>query len=259
VTEVRWDIRAYSVEETDPDLGDPQTPWRLRAASVGHFDFLVNPRHAVFASATMTPLDALLSELASSALDRQRGNPNAPSFAVIIASLRERYAGSSKLEIGVLAAEAKATLDAIARAIRGRLSAEDSKAIFDELTPAEQDAIHQRMGIRAVRPQSAIAEGRFLEFAPRPSLVGLVQRHPDLFFDRKYWAEDYATLDYDRPVATEEARARILRQYVGLMDDAIWLEDLDPTESVDVSRARLLRAAMALELLNDAVEAGNDS
>ena len=55
---------------------------------------------------------------------------------------------------------------------------------------------------------------------------------------------------------TEEARLQLVRYYSSLLTDALWLGDHDPNELSEASRARLLRAALALELLaaNDETE-----
>jgi hypothetical protein len=113
------------------------------------------------------------------------------------------------------------------------------------------------MATRSVRnPQQAISEGRFLEFAPRKTLLTFVKNHPELFFDGKYWDAAYSSLDYGLASATEEAQAQVVRYYSALLMDAIWLAEQDPADLGVASRARLLRAALALELLagNAAVE-----
>jgi hypothetical protein len=78
LTEIRWDVAAFEVLESDPALQTRSTPWRLKSLPSGVAEYLVNVGHEVFASATMTPLDSLLAELAYQALDRQRGNGSVP-------------------------------------------------------------------------------------------------------------------------------------------------------------------------------------
>ena len=86
-----------------------------------------------------------------------------------------------------------------------------------------------------------------------------VEAHPELFFDGRYWDVEYATLDYGRATATEAAQAQILRYYASLLTDAVWLAEQDPTDLAEASRARLLRAALALELLTANVARESDS
>jgi hypothetical protein len=251
-TGLRWDISAFQVDPTDPDLGGEERPWALKGTPAGVHEFFVHLDHSIFHSATMTPLDALLAELAWSAVDFQRGSarPVDATFGSVLASLRDRYAGPSKLDPVGLSSEATLTLGSIARSVTRNVGPEDSQALFDELSPAEQEAVHQKMATRSVRnPQQAIAEGRFLEFAPRKTLLRFFERHPELFFDGRYWDVPYASLDYGRPLATEEAQAQVVRYYSSLLNDTLWLVEQDPEDLAQASRARLLRASLALDLL----------
>ena len=62
---VEFNIDAYTVDQSDPDL-PAEVPWAIKLEDPGTrtFQFLFNPDNAVFRSMTMTPLDALLVELA---------------------------------------------------------------------------------------------------------------------------------------------------------------------------------------------------
>lgn len=253
ITELRWNVLAYDVDSTDPTVVSGRLPWKLEATPAGTFQFFISTQHPMFRSATMTPLDGLLAELAYRAVDFQRGTTNAASFASILSSLRDTYAGAVKLDAVTLSAESSSTLSMIARSLSRNVAPEDSLALFSELTPAEQEAIQQKMATRSVpNPQQIISGGRFLEFAPRKTLLQFFGTHPELFFDGRYWDTAYDTLDYGRPAATEEAQSQVVRYYASLLTDAIWLAEQDPTDLAAASRPRLLRAAMALELLSAA-------
>lgn len=259
VTEMRWSVAAYEVKASDPAFDSRDLPWRLKALPAGGTEFFVRPDHAVFRSATMTPLDALLAELAFQALDRQRGNPNAPPFAQVLAALREKYGATNSLDPVALSIDAADALGSVARSLRSSIEPEDSRSLFDELTPTEQGAVHQKMASRSVKqPQAVIDEGRFLEYAPRRTLLNIIEHHPELFFDGRYWNEEYDTLNYNNPAITEEARRRTLEHFLGLLEDAVWLEELDPADAPLYGRERLLRAALALELLAKATSSGSE-
>lgn len=250
VTEQRWDVHAYAVQATDPDLGGVEVPWRLRRTTAGTYEFLVNLRHGVFQSATMTPLDALLAELAWSATDFLHGQSTSATFATVLAALRDRYGGPMKLDPVELSAEANLTLRAVARGLARHVDASDAKALFEELSSADRMAILSRLataqGMDATR---AIADGRFLEYAPRHTLLRFFERHPELFLDGRYWDVAYDSLDFGDPQITEEARQHVVRRFVSLLADATWLADTDPNEIAELGREQLLRAALALELL----------
>jgi hypothetical protein len=134
-----------------------------------------------------------------------------------------------------------------------------SRALFNELTSAEQVLVRHQMAARsAPNPQGAINEGRFLEFASRKTLLKFFEKHPELFFDGRYWDAAYSVLDYGDAAATEEARLQVVRYYSSMLTDVLWLAENDPNELSEASRARLLRAALALDLLaaNEETEEG---
>ncbi len=246
----RWEIRAWAVEGSDPELNGEGAPWRLKGMASGVHEFFVNPAHEVFRSATLTTLDALLAELAWSAKDFLRGEQSDMPFGLVLADLRERYAGTTKLDPITLSGEASLALSDIAKRVSERLDPEDGRALFEEFSLSEQEAILQKMATRQLaNPQGAISAGRFLEYASRPSVLRFFSRHSELFFDGQYWDESYSDLDYGRPSATEEAKAQLVRYYVGLLSDAIWLAEQDVDDLATADRTRLLRASLSLELL----------
>ncbi|MEO8495815.1 MAG: hypothetical protein ABI614_12140 [Planctomycetota bacterium] len=209
----------------------------------------------MFASATMTALDAVLAELAWSAMDFLRGSPGSASFAAVLAELRERYATIHALDPVELGNQGRQVLLDIAGTLPGNIDTKDALALFAELPSMDQDAIFQKMATRAAgNPQAVIAEGRFLEYAPLQVINDFVSGHPELFLDGKCWDDAYATLDYGRPAATQAAQARVVRYYESLLADAVWLADQDPNDLADAHRPRLMRAQLAIELLEPTVE-----
>jgi hypothetical protein len=247
-TQQRWIVEAFQADDSHPELEGG--PWRLRRRPQGNHEFLVNTSHPVFSSATLTPLDALLAEMAWSAMDFLKDRPEAHTFGSILADLRLKYATSMALDYRSLSNEAKQTVSAIAATLAGNIEPSDAPVLFKELSPDEQNAVLQKMATRgAGSPQSIISAGRFLEYAPSHVVASFFSRHPELFFDGKCWDDPYATLDYQVPEATEVARSRVLRHHESLLSDAVWLADQDPADLAQASRARLLRAVYALELL----------
>lgn len=248
LTSLRWDVSAFEALENDPVL--ESRPWLLKATSTGTHEYVVNVRHQAFRSVTLTPLDALLAQLAWSAMDFVRSSHTATSFAEVLASLRERYAQANKLDPVDLASEAEMSLSSLANSLGGALSPDEARSLFEELTTQEKDSIMHKMASRSVRdPQAVITEGRFLAFAAGKLLLKFFQSHPELFFDGRFWDDAYSDLDYGTEAATAEARSQVLGHYSSLLSDAIWLAEQDLADLADASRERLLRAAMALELL----------
>lgn len=252
ITGLRWAVTAYEVSAADETLKNAGAPWVLTATAGGEYDFLVNPSDPVFQSETMTPLDALLSELAAAAMDFQRDLDGTAKYGKILAGLRRQYAGSNRLDPETLCGEASIILRSMARSLAKHLAKGEGAALYNELTLEEKEAITEKMVIRSVRnPQQQIENGRFLEFAPRVTLLNFFEKHPELFMDGRYWDTEYSTLDYGRTSATESARVRVIRDYLNLLADVVWLEEQDPSDlAVVASRARLLRAKLAIELLS---------
>jgi hypothetical protein len=246
-TGLRWDVIASRAERRDPLLCDGR-PWALKYNSTGTFEFVVNTGHIIFQSATMTPLDALLSELAAQAMESQRGLGNIQPYAAVLSGLRARYAGETALDPVSLAGEASMTLSAIAKSLPCNVQPDDSLTIFRELLSTEQESILAKMATIALgNPQQAINDGRFLQFAPKQTILNVFERYPELFLDGRYWDTPYASIDYASQ--TEAAKAQIVRYYAGLLADAVWLAEQDPADLAELSRARLLRASLALDLL----------
>jgi hypothetical protein len=247
-----WDVKAFETDETDPDLGE--LAWVLARPRAAEWVFLVNPRHAVFQSATLTPADALYAELAHAAADAVRERPAPPTFASILAGLRERYATAAKLDPVTLAACAQSALTAVAQSLSRGIDAADAVALFGGLAGAEQDAIWERMVGKSVRePNQVIGSGKFLEYAPRWVLHRFFEQHPELFLDGRYWDAPYERLVYAREDLTAAAREQVVRFYSSLLTDAIWLAEQNHSDPAEATRARLLRSALALELLETEV------
>jgi len=249
-TNLKWNIRAFEAEEVHPSLRDNGQPWHLTKQTDGIDKFVVNVRHAVFASATLTPLDALLAELAWSAMDFQRGSQGSATFASILSELRLRYAGVHALDPAALATEARQVLASIAATLENTISPQDALTLFNELPTSDQEAIFQRMASRAAgNPQTVIGQGKFLEYAPPRVISDFVSLHPELFFDGNCWDVAYATLDYGIATATQEAQSRVVRHYQSLLADAVWIADQDTADVSETDRSLLLRAQLAIERL----------
>src|SRR6266550_758439 len=259
-TDQRWNVTAYSVQHDDPALASGANPWRLVRTTAGTYEFLINTDHPVFGSATMTRLDALLAELAWSAMDFLRGQRTDVTFASVLTALRERYATTTKLDPVTLTAEAAAALRNLARAVSRNIEPGDAEALYQELSMAERSTVLARVhGVAGGEAARIIGEGRFLEYAPKETLLGFFERNPEYFFDGLYWDDAYETLDLGDAQATEEARARVVRRYLSLLVDAVWLAENDPDDLARVGRARLLRGALALELLASDQVRGTDA
>ena len=261
LTGQRYDVEAFSVEADDPALADLNCPWHIRRTTAGPWEFYVDTRAAAFRSITLTPLDGLLAELAWLISDFERGQQGSQvTFGAILTGLRSRYARSSMLSPTDMVSESLARLVDIARSIIGRISMEDVRASFDDLSPSRQESIRVNMASRGVtNPHGAIGDGRFLQYAAPSIISDFVLSNPAMFFDGTYWDEAYSTLDFGSSLATDEAKARILGHYGGLLADAVWLAQQAPSELEAMTREGLMRAFLATELLTPTGGAGDDN
>lgn len=249
VTGLRFDVRAFAIQQTDPCLADEKSPWAIKKTTSGQWEFLVVLSDPVFRSATMTPLDALVCQLAWQAVDLYREQGQSATFSRILASLRDKYIAKSKLEPTALTAEAQARLTEIARSVIGRVPPDDVRSFFENCGPSAQERIRLTMAQRnATNPQGALADGRFLQYAPADTIAEFVLSQPEHFFDGKYWDDTYFELNFGSEVANDEARKRITSYYRSLLTDVVWLAQ-QGDEIGSFSRERLLRASLATALL----------
>jgi hypothetical protein len=257
LTGQRYDVEAFAVETSDPALAGLGSPWTIRRTTGGPWEFFVDMAAPAFRSMTLTPLDALLAQLAWLISDFERGQGSNWTFGAILNALRVKYASASLLDPQDLIAEAFSQLTEVARSIVGRIAEEDARAFFDGLSPARQEAIRVAMAARGIaNPHGAIDDGRFLQYSPPTIISDFVHSNPALFFDGNYWDEPFATLDYGSPAANDEARSRVLGYSGGLLADAVWLAQQAPSDLEQMSRERLMRASLASALLAPTSSAG---
>ena len=253
---VEYEIQAFAVQPDDPKLV-AGAPWAFHLDEVATrtYAFLVDLRNEMFRSTTMTPLDALLTELTYRTVDFLKGQAQDLTVAGVLADFRREYCVDSRLDPTEIIAFASNVLDEIARAVTDLLAPGQGTGLYEELSEAEKGAIAQRMAIRNVPNHAeAVSDGSFWVYADPRSLGGLFSRHPELFLDGKYWEEPYDTLNYGDPQITEDAKARILARYNAYIDDAVRLANQTPADLESTSRDNLIRAACSLRLLRSDVD-----
>lgn len=250
-----WNVNAFEVEASDPDLPSG-APWRVLMADVAtrNYHFLYNPGHPTFRSITMTPRDALLSHLAWMTSELLRTTRETPEFGLILSELREEYGEGNTLDFKTMAADATEILGDVAKAFVASCPEEDRAALFNDLPLNEQQSVMRALAVRKIKPTSVTADGSFLQFAPYEIVRALMQRYPELCFDGRIWDAPYDDLDYGDDEITTSARQGILARYLGLVSDAIWLARQDASDLAASTREELIRATMSLRLLRPDVE-----
>ena len=254
---VEYEIQAFAVESADPDPDlIAGAPWEFHLDDVATrtYMFLVDLENEMFRSTTMTPLDALLTEVAHRTVDFLKGQAQDVTLARVLADFRRQYCIDSRLDPQEIIAFATTVLDEIARAVPNLLTPSQGDDLYAELTDAEKNAVAQRMANRHVpNHNEAISDGRFWAYADFRSLRGLFSRHPELFLDGKYWEDPYETLDYGASEVTEDAKAGVLSRYDAYLGDAVWLANQTPADLDGTSRDTIIRAACSLRLLRSDV------
>ena len=249
---VEFNVEAFLVESNDPDL-PRKTPWILKIEDPGTrtFLFLFDSDHPVFRSVTMTPVDALLCELAFKTTDFLREtSPESAVFATILADLRSEYANDSKLNPKNIIAFADKTLRDIGQSIALMKDTGQFEVLFSELPQFAQDKIRRKIASTGISTaQSVIRSGEFLLYAEAADIRGFVARHPEFFFDGEFWAQPFASLDYGDPGVNKDARATIAERYDSYMADAVWLASQTPRDLDRCDRDELIRATLSVKIL----------
>lgn len=248
---VEYDVQGFVVAPNDPDIGAGH-PWALKLTDVATrtYAFLVDITHDLYRSATMTPLDALLTELSFRTIQFLRDTVPDATLASILADFRREYCVESRLDTADIIVEAADTLTQIAQSVPENIAAGTGEQLYQELTGPEKVHIGRKMVARGVTaPREAITSGAFLAYAEPHTIRGFFFRHPELFFDGKYWDDAYSGLDYGAVDVTNEARALLKARYDGYLADAVWLAGQSPADLERTGRDALIRAALSLKLL----------
>jgi len=249
---VEFTVEAFVVGAGDPDL-PRKAPWTLKIEDPGTrtFLFLFNPDHPVFRSVTMTPMDAVLCELAFKTYEFLREtSPDSAVFATILADLRGEYADDTKLDPKSIIAFADKALRDIAQSIGPIDDASAFGALFAGMPQAAQDKLRRKIASTGISSaQAVIDSGEFLGYAEAADIRLFTCQHPELFFDGKFWAQPYASLDYGDAKVNEEARARVIERYDAYLADAVWLASQSPRDLDRCDRDELIRATLSVRLL----------
>jgi hypothetical protein len=248
---VEYDVQGFVVAPNDPDLGSGH-PWTLKLTDVATrtYAFLVDITHDLYRSATMTPLDALLTELSYRTVEFLRDTAPDATFASILGDFRREYCVETRLDAGDIIVQAGNVLAQIAQSVPANIGDGAGGALYRELTEPEITYIGRKMVARGVTaPRDAIASGAFLAYAEPQTIRGFFSRHPELFLDGKYWDDAYAALDYGAPEVTGEARELLKARYDGYLADAVWLAGQSPADLERTGRDALIRATLSLKLL----------
>jgi hypothetical protein len=248
---VEYEVQAFTIGVDSTEV-PPGTPWVLKLEDVATrtYAFLANIEDDIFRSTTMTPLDALLTELAHRTVDFLKGQVGDVSFARVLADFRRQYCTDSRLDPREIIAMATSILADIAHGAATRVASGGGESLFQELSEGERNAVTRRMATRGFSDhKAAMADGRFLDYCEPQTIRAFVARHPELFFDGRYWDDAYLTIDFGAPSVDAEARERVRARYDAYLVDAVWLAEQSPIDLERADRDALVRATCSLRLL----------
>jgi hypothetical protein len=249
---VEFNVETFSVEPGDPDV-PPKAPWSIKMDDPGTrtFNFLFLPEHQVFRSMTMTPLDALLTELALKAYEFIKDTmPGSAMFASILADLREQYTDETKLEAQMVIGMAHAALREISMLLVG-MPPDKCQALFAALASEVQEHVRRKVAASGASSiQNVVACGEFLLYASPAAVRQFVMVQPQLFFDGNFWDQPYSAIEYGSDAVNAEARTSILQRYDAYLADAAWLASQSPRDLDRCDRDAVMRAMLSARLLS---------
>ena len=250
LTGQKCNVVAFEAVAKDPMLA-AEEPWTLEMSDIktGTYWFVFDATHAAFGSATLTPLDALLAEIAHLWADFWATTQTPHAFASILTELRETYAGEASLDPIAVAEEAQQLLSELALAIAGNCPEEDLGSLHDDLPASLQKEVMEGLAANSVTNISRVlSDGAFLQHSPPSVLRHVVASQPSLVMDGKFWDFPYEQLDYLDTSLTEKARSEGLALLLNRLDDLIWVVGRDSGHSISPSREELLRVRMSIKL-----------
>lgn len=248
-TQCRFKIEAYEVDQTHPAFEGKDMPCILRREPRSVWKFYYNSDHQAFLSYTYEPQDALIAELAFNVRLFAKDSDNPPSFSEILTGLRSKYLKDTFIDIASLSMEATKEIKDIAESLR-KYPPEENESYFNELDADDQVYIYRYMAKAGITDsQKQIHNGTFLLYAKSSTVVKFIVSHPEIFFDGKYWLQDYQNIKFQNPEAELIAKQRVLAQYSSLLNDIIWLSEQSIYDLSYSEYDLYLRAKLSLDLL----------
>ena len=268
-------VEAYEANDADPVFGGEDIPWASVRSGTGAVTFCFRPNHDVFQSSTLTPLDALLCEIARRVADiissksgpqgsgagSTTADPLQAAFAMVLSALRLRYCSGQDLRQAALRERvAKVFTRALLRA-GAVLSEAEQRNLHDSLEEGERDQFREECYKLSLDPDNfAFVEGQFFTCVPLGTFVRFVQESPEMFFDGRVWTTPYAALDDSNPAAVRR-RQFVRESHQALLLDLLALhEDAGPpgafVSDTLFPRARRMRVSAAAEALSATLSDG---
>ncbi|MBW5470995.1 hypothetical protein GPJ61_24595 [Brevibacillus formosus] len=236
--------------------GDP-IRWDMRNAR--EYKFYYNPMHPFFLTRKTTPQEIMLLQLAETFFVRDRLDR---SVSLIYIELLEEMFPDEKIDQITIQERADSFFERL-RASSGRVLSSRESEVLDcihEHAGDLEDTLTRLMSSPElqVKLQTRAPGGiSALLFVPERTLVRLVSKYPEEFFDGKFFNTNYQNLTLPTQEATERVREEQKDRIIAYIKDALWV--LSPWGTVQRgnsqkrSKEELLRCSHSLELLEEVI------
>ena len=264
-------VEAFEASDTDAVFGGQDVPWASIRSGTGAVMFYFRPRHDVFQSATLTPLDALLCEVARRGADSISSRFNARSsnvaqtaavspdplqaaFARVLSHLRLHYCSTNDLRQSALRGRVGEVFRRALLQAGEKLSETEQRTLHDSLDAEERDHFQRECYKLSLDPNNfPFGEGRFFTCVSPRTFVRLVHKSPELFLDGRVWSTAYGALADSTPAAARHRHIVLESHHALLLELLAFHEDVGSTGAFVSEelfpRTRRMRVATAVDAL----------
>jgi hypothetical protein len=236
-------LTAYQVSHERVKTPEGKLTPVLLAQQRGGFAAFVDMKHAHFASFDDDPADLVMMELAAHLIARAQGA--APPISAVFADLKQRYLVSRTIDESKLAPLAMQLMRDVKDRAVTCVAENPERPWSNVLNDAERTITGDRLATMAgvSNLDGAVMEGAYLRYVPETVVPRIVEEWPEAFLDGKLFRSPY------QEIGSSSARRQIVATITGYLNDVAWLAQTPD----DVSRERLIRARLSLQLLPEEI------
>jgi DNA-directed RNA polymerase subunit RPC12/RpoP len=221
-------------------------PVKLEIKAKDKFIVTYNPKHQLFNSYNLEPLDLILIEL-SQTLSKRKDDPKEWSTSKIFWFLKRKYSGDKKLSPKELADKSNELIASIKRYIGGRDLPLPVNITNEPVINEVRKNVLSRRGGGENEVSMILKTTKYIAFAPDEEILNVFQVMPHVFLDGNYWKRPFETL------GTDQLKQEVTRTFSSYLNDLLWLNqearDYDPDMISEDIEFKLQRASLSLKLL----------
>jgi len=244
-------VRVWEIIGGEIGSGEPGLACQLVSEGI-ECDFFFNPRHPFLASYPISPWELLLVYLA----DRFKARDNITDIAEVFVGLTTNKFQGERVDPAVILEKAQAIFDTLRDRSVTVLSAREQEVIdFVHESAGEVEEIMSGLmsnpELMAKFQKREIGSIDSIALAPAKTIVRLVERFPEEFFDGKVFLTPYVTINLQDLKATERLRTESKDRLLSFLKDGLWaLTESQKPSSPQRRKGELIRCAHSIEFLN---------